>query len=71
MKVNGKMMKKKEKEFTIIIMNHGKVIDMKVNWKNDKKEGKGIYYYNNGDRQMGDYYNDNPIGKHVTLTKNG
>ena len=19
-------------------------------WKNDKKEGKGIYYFNNGDR---------------------
>ena len=28
-------------------------------------------YFNNGDRAMGDYYNDNRIGKHVTLTKNG
>ena len=34
-------------------------------------EGKGIYYYNNGDREMGDYYNGNPIGKHVMLTRNG
>ena len=33
-------------------------------------EGKGIYYYNDGDRRMGDYSNNNPIGKHVTLTKN-
>ena len=40
-------------------------------WRNDKKEGKGIYYVNNGDRIMGDYYNDDPIGKHVRLTKNG
>ena len=36
-----------------------------------KKEGKGIYYYNDGDRRMGDYLNDEPIGKHVILTKNG
>ena len=28
-------------------------------------------YYNNGDREMGDFYNDNPIGKHVKLTKDG
>ena len=34
-------------------------------------EGKGIFYLNNGDRMMGDYSNDEPIGKHVTLTKNG
>ena len=40
-------------------------------WRNNKREGKGIYYYNNGDREMGDYSNDKRIGKHVTLTKNG
>ena len=34
-------------------------------------EEKGIYDYNDGDRRMGDYSNNNPIGKHVTLTKNG
>ena len=28
-------------------------------------------YYNNGDREMGDYKDDKKIGKHVTLTKNG
>ena len=40
-------------------------------YRNDKREGKGIYYYNDGDRQMGDYSNDKRIGKHVILTKNG
>ena len=40
-------------------------------WRNNKMEGKGSYYYNNGDREMGDYYNDNQIGKFVMLTKNG
>jgi len=34
-------------------------------------EGKGIYYYNNGDREMGNYLNNNPVGKHVILTTNG
>ena len=37
-------------------------------WKNDNKEGKGIYYYSNGDRMMGDFFNGKPIGKHVKLT---
>ena len=40
-------------------------------WRNGKKEGKGIYYFNNGDRRMGDFKDGEPIGKHVTLTKNG
>jgi len=40
-------------------------------WKNDKQEGKGIYYYASGDRRMGDYHNGNPIGRHAILTKNG
>ena len=40
-------------------------------WRNGHHEGKGIYYYHNGDRSMGDFYNDKPVGKHVTLTKNG
>ena len=38
---------------------------------NGLREGKGIMYYHNGDRMMGDYYNDKPIGKHVTLKING
>ena len=28
-------------------------------------------YYNNGDRQMGDFLNEEPIGKHVLLKNNG
>ena len=28
-------------------------------------------YYSNGDREMGDYSNDNQIGKHVILTRDG
>ena len=32
---------------------------------------KGIKYFNNGDRRMGDYLNDNPMGKHVILKING
>ena len=28
-------------------------------------------YYSNGDREMGDYSNDEKIGKRVMLTKNG
>ncbi len=28
-------------------------------------------YYNSGDRRMGDYSNDKPIGKHAMLTKYG
>jgi len=28
-------------------------------------------YYKSGDRKMGDYHSGNPIGKHVTLTRNG
>ena len=47
------------------------------NWRyvgqvvNGLREGKGIYYYHNGDRMMGDYYNGNRIGKQVMLTRNG
>ena len=34
-------------------------------------EGKGITYFSNGDRRMGDFLNDKEINKHVRLTKNG
>ena len=34
-------------------------------------EGKGIYYFNNGERIMGDYLNGSPKGKHFVLKKNG
>ena len=34
-------------------------------------EGDGIFYFNNGDRMMGNYSNDLQIGRHVMITKNG
>ena len=37
----------------------------------DKKEGKGIMYYANGDREMGNYLNDKKVGKHIKLTATG
>ena len=37
-------------------------------FRNDLKDGKAIYYNANGDRIMGDYSNDFPIGCHVRLT---
>ena len=35
------------------------------------EEGKGIFYFANGERMMGDYLNGKPIGKHVMLTRYG
>ena len=34
-------------------------------------EGKGIFYFNNGNREMGDYLNDKKVGKHAKLHANG
>ena len=39
--------------------------------KHPPEEGKGIYYYNNGIREMEDYLKDKKIGKHVSLLPNG
>ena len=38
---------------------------------NGKKEGKGIYYLNNGDRYEGDWKNDNKEGKGIYYFKSG
>ena len=35
------------------------------------KEGRGVLYYKNGDKKMGEYKNDKPIGNHVMISKNG
>ena len=41
-------------------------------FKNGKKEGKGIYYdNNNGNREMGDFLNGKPIGIFAKLLYNG
>ena len=34
-----------------------------TNWKNDKKEGKGIFYCRNGDRHKGDWKISEKEGK--------
>ena len=40
-------------------------------FKNNKREGKGIFYYNNDDRYEGDYKNDKFDGKGVYYYNNG
>ena len=49
-------------------LKDGKYIGQVVN---GMAEGKGIFYYKNGDREMGDAYNGMPRGKFVMLTNNG
>ena len=38
---------------------------------NDKREGKGIIFYNNGDRYEGEYKNDKKEGKGIYYFKSG
>ena len=33
-------------------------------------QGKGTFYFNNGDKQTGNYLNDRKVGKHVILRVN-
>ena len=35
------------------------------------RDGKGIFYFSNGDREMGDYLNDKKVGKHLIQYSNG
>ena len=42
-----------------------------LNFKNDKREGKGIYYWNNGSRYEGDFKNDNREGLGIYYYNNG
>ena len=56
--------------FRVIIKEYdnGKYIG---EWKNGKREGKGIYYWNNGDIYEGDWKNNKGEGKGIinyTLT---
>ena len=44
---------------------------MKAIGKIIKKKEKGILYYGNGDRLIGDYLDDKPKGKHALFLKNG
>ena len=37
----------------------------------NKREGKGIKYYANGDKEIGDYSDNKPIGDHKLFKNNG
>ena len=43
----------------------------RVKFKDGNMDGKGIIYVNNGDREMGDFLNNEKVGKHVILHSNG
>ena len=51
-----------------IIYNNGKYVGQMIN---GIKEGKGIYYFNNGNRYEGDYKNDKREGKGIYYFNNG
>ena len=40
-------------------------------FKNNVREGKGIYYYLNGDIEIGDYMNNIKKGIHYTIINKG
>ena len=40
-------------------------------WKNDIREGKGIYYSKSGNIEIGEYLNGESIGMHVRIYNNG
>ena len=57
-----------------IVMNKIKTYDNYKyigNLKNDKKEGKGISYYNNGNKYEGEFKNDKREGKGIMLYNDG
>ena len=56
-----------EKEYVFGMME----IYMKVIFKNDKIEGKGISYNNDGNIYEGDFKNDKKEGKGIMYYKNG
>ena len=40
-------------------------------WKNNKREGKAIYYFNNGNRYEGDWKDDKIEGKGIFYWNSG
>ena len=40
-------------------------------YKNDNMNGRGIYYYADGHREMDDFLNGKEIGKHLALHDDG
>ena len=51
-----------------IKLENGKYVGQIIN---GIREGKGIRYWDNGDREMGNYSNGIKIGKHVKLHADG
>ena len=45
--------------------------EIKGEFKDDHGEGKGIFYYPNGDRHEGQFHNGKPFGTHVKYLNNG
>ena len=52
-------------------MMHKKYREATKRMRNDKPEGKGIYYAHNGDRYEGDYKNNKKEGKGIAYFHNG
>ena len=68
MKNYMKEISRKIKEKVKVYYNNGDRYE--GDWRNGKKEGKGIYYYNNGDRYEGDWRNDKKDGKGIFYLPN-
>ena len=47
------------------------VLCMKVSWKNNKRDGKGVYKWSNGDVYDGDWKDNRPNGQGTLKTVAG
>ena len=68
----------KEERFLLLLAAHrlsscslSVLFVAEVDWKKGKKEGKGIMYYNNGDRYEGEFKNGVREGEGILFYKNG
>ena len=61
--------KESKRKVAIKIINK-KLVSL-LDFKNDKKEGKGIFYFNDGERYEGDWRNNKREGKGIFYYNNG
>ena len=62
----------KKEGIGIYLFNHSHKYDRyEGDFKNDKREGKGVQYYKNGDRYEGDFKNNKREGKGIFYCFNG